>query len=107
MKKQRDLLSLIADANVLHVVKIRWDVIKAGYSLYLEYVHENRRERKRLGIILSCKPELAHRDSESLRVALAKRDEAERMVTAGWPRLGIVTLSPACGRLCRRCRRSF
>lgn len=104
MKKKRDLMSLIAEANALHVVKIRYDVIKSGYSLYLEYVHENRRERRRLGIILSGKQELFHRDSEALRAAVAKRDETERMVTAGWRPFAIrqdVSFSSFADKVCQ------
>lgn len=77
---KKNYLSVITDLNAMSRVKIRYDVIKSGYSLYLEYVHDKRRERKRLGIVLTLRPEFAHREAEAMRRVVAMRDEAERMV---------------------------
>lgn len=81
---KKDLLKIISDSNTIHRVKIRWDRVRTGrLSLYLEHVHENRRERLRLGIMLTLDPSSLAQDTEAVRLAMARRDEAEKSIIDG------------------------
>lgn len=79
-----DAKEIIRGANRLRKVKIRYSRSKTGnLNLYLEYCHDQLREREFLGITLTGLPNDRMRDENNLRIALQRRDDLEKVVMSG------------------------
>lgn len=77
-------IDIIRGANKLRKVKIRYSKSKSGnLNLFLEYCHDNKRERVYLGLSVTGKLQYRGADERSMIHAMQKRDELEKIILAG------------------------
>ncbi len=79
MTKKR-LENILAGCNNLKKVKVRFNVIKNGYSLYLEMNKNGKRTRKFLDVYLSSNPQQKAENENKLRLVFAIQQKNESQI---------------------------